>query len=135
MIRTKSNILLVPKTGFSSILYFEKIGEQRQDFANFKDEVGLYAYLVKMYVEINGELIDASRISDLYAPQQAVFKLSTWFQIFGNLTPNQVEAQKNNLFIQLIGSNSADWFGLTINDLEVVPQTELNNLKIQTPTN
>ena len=135
MIRTKSNILLVPKTGFSSILYFEKIGEQRQDFENFKDEIGLYAYLVKMYVEINGELIDASRISDLYAPQQAVFKLSTWVQIFGNLTPNQVEAQKNNLFIQLIGTNSADWFGLTTNDLEVVPQTELSNLKIQTPTN
>ena len=128
MIKTKQPILLIPKTSFSAVLYLEKIAEQRNDFIEHKGEVGMYAYLIKIMVLENGKLIEASKLSDLYAPQQETFKLSTWFQIFGNITPNQVEAQKNRLMINLIGSNPDKWFGLTSADLVEVTTEELNEI-------
>jgi len=114
LVKTKVPVVVDARTGVSEVLYFEKVAEQRDDFAIFKGQVGLYAYLIKVYVMVNENLIPANKIE----PIQAVYKLSTWLKLFGDLTPNQIVTKERELLIQQIDYNSSDYWGLTSDDLE-----------------
>lgn len=114
LVKTKEPVVVDARTGVSEVLYFEKVAEQRDDFAIFKGQVGLYAYLIKVYVMVNGNLVPANKIE----PIQAVYKLSTWLNLFGDLTPNKIVTQEQELLIQQIDYNSRDYWGLTSDDLE-----------------
>lgn len=114
LVKSKTSCIIDPRTGQSEVLYFEKVAEQRDDFGNFKGQTGLYAYLINVYIMFNGKLVLAPKIE----PIQAVYKLSTWFKLFGDLTPNKVATQEQKLLITQIDYNSGDYWGLKSADLE-----------------
>lgn len=55
----------------------------------------------------------------MYKQSQVTYKLSTWMTLFGGLTAVQIEAQKDQLFIDQIDyvNNTHDWAG---NELSIV---------------
>lgn len=77
-IKTKSSILVDTKLNKSEVLYFVKLSEQRADKAVFKDETGLYSYLIGIFVMRNGKLMPAQSDNPSLGHIQAVYKLSDW---------------------------------------------------------
>ena len=126
IVKTISEVT-VSTSGFSpllDILYFEIVGEQRQDYASFKGQIGSYSYVIKVMCMDNGVLVDANKLYKNVSPIIATYKLSTWKTLFGHLTPNQIEAQKAQLMIQEIGNPKSGW-GIHISNLEeYLPVTE-----------
>lgn len=127
IIKTKDPVP-VSMSGFSApvtdVLYFEIVGEQRQEYAKFKDQAGTYSYMINVMVMENNVLIDANTKHKNVSPIIATYKLSTWKTLFGGLTANQIDAQKAQLMIQEIGNPNSGW-GITPENLEVYePETE-----------
>lgn len=121
MIRTKTPILIDPRTGRSEVVYFDKINEQRSELSTFKGEVGLYAYLIRMQIMVDGKLVDLGTIYSHLKPQQSIYKLSTWKAMFGNRTIAQMEENEDADMIAQMDAYSDQWFGLKADDFEVVP--------------
>lgn len=121
MIRTKTPILIDTKTGRSEVVYFDKISEQRSEIGTFKGQVGLYAYLIRMQIMVDGKLVDLGTIYPHLRAQQATYKLSTWKAMFGNRTIAQMEENEDADMIAQMDIYSDQWFGLKAADLEVVP--------------
>ena len=112
LVKTKAPVVVDARTGASKVLYFEKVAEQRDEFASFKGQQGLYAYLISV-----SEMVDG-KIKPCQDPIQAVYKLSTWLTLFGAVTPNDMNAQVQAQIIAQIDYNSIDYWGLKATDLE-----------------
>ena len=106
-------------TNGGEVLYYELIGEQRFDEAEFKGQKGVYTYLIGIKVMRDGQLVEANKIYPMLKPFQASYKLSTWMTLFGGMTPAQIEAKKPQLMIKQFAYNAADYGGLTEEDYEV----------------
>lgn len=121
------NPVTVSMSGFSpqmDTLYFEIVGEQRQDYARFKEQLGCYSYMINVMIMDNDVLIDANKKYKNVSPIIASYKLSTWKTLFGNLTANQIDNQKAQLMIQEIGNPNSGW-NIPVENLEVYePETE-----------
>ena len=48
LVKTKAPVVVDARTGASKVLYFDKVAEQRDEFASFKGQQGLYAYLISV---------------------------------------------------------------------------------------
>ena len=118
IIKTINPILIDTRKGISETLYFEIVAEQRADKASFKDQIGMYSYLAEIQLMREGKLVPAHKIYPTLSPIRAAYKLSTWFSLFGMLTPSQIEAGKSQLMIQEFAFNSADYWGLSEEDYE-----------------
>ena len=114
------NTKMLGHSGVQEVLYYEIIGEQRGDTAEFKGQTGAYIYLIDILImNEQGQLVKASTKYPMLQPFQAAYKLSTWMSLFGNMTPAQIEAQKPQLMIQQFVFNAADYGGLGEDDYEV----------------
>ncbi len=123
IIKTKQPVQINTKvlgdSGVSEVLYYEVIGEQRAETAEFKGQTGLYVYLIDVKImDENGQLVKASTKYPALKEFQAVYKLSTWMYLFGAMTPAQIDAQKQQLMIEQFAYNASDYGGLGLNDYE-----------------
>lgn len=122
IIKTKQPVVIDTRRNISEILYFEIISENRNDKAEFKNQNGLYSYEVQIQVMRDGILVPAYKIYPTLTSIQATYKLSTWFTLFGEMTPNAIEVEKPALMIAQFVYNKADYWGLETNDYEVYNQ-------------
>lgn len=126
MIRSVNPLLINAETGQTGVVYMEAHDMVRQDKAFPEPTV---KYTISRYI-LNAQGTGLI----LYRQTEVQYKLSTWMSIFGGLTANQMEQQKDQLFISQIDyvNNSHDWSGdelsivrywdTTSEDWQIVPQ-------------
>ena len=107
MIKSKNPVLIDSRTQEQAVIYFSCPIKQEDDTQQ------LVSYLVSAFKLVDETFVEIARIP-------AVYKMATWLALFGDLTTNQMNAQKDDLMIQQIGLNSAQYWGLTSEDLENV---------------
>jgi hypothetical protein len=112
MIKTKNPVIIDARTGAEEVLFFETFVEQRDSKQN------KISYLLEVFKaqEIEGETTFVPILNAI----PCEYKKQTWLNLFGNMTTNEFESQKDNLMIQQIDYNSAKYWGLKTEDLEIV---------------
>lgn len=115
MIRTKKAVLLDPMTGFSDVVYFDINRFLVDERAEFNNQIG------KVMFEVNILVKDSADEFHKILPKVKVaeYKLSTFLELYGNLSFTDFLAQKDTLAINDVAYNSAMYWGLKAVDLEV----------------
>jgi hypothetical protein len=111
MIKTKKAVIIDARTSTKEVLFFETFFEQRDSKQN------KISYLVEVMKEQEVNKVKT------YVPIMQVpgeYKKETWMKLFGDLSTKDFEAQKDALMIQQIAYNSAQYWGLKAEDLEIV---------------
>lgn len=103
MIRSKTPLVLNSETGLEGVVYMEAHDMTRLDKAF---PVPVVKYTISRYTMQDGKL-------EVYRQTEVQYKLSTWLSIFGGLTNQYLEDNKDELFIAQIDyvNNSHDWTG------------------------
>ncbi len=136
MIKTKHEIVLFPRTGQKDFIYIdafnfswdEKSQNKDKSFGSVTFEISLCvkgseAYRSIDWSEDKSEGKDVEKNRDVFSEFErvrAVYKLETFEKVFGEITFGNYRSQKNELLIREISINSDKFFGLKVEDFEVI---------------
>lgn len=115
LIRTIEPVLVDSKLGVWKVLYFDSSVMTIDEDEFFKGELGCVTHIVRTLEKLEDDTfnwIDNNPIC-------AKYKLSTYLNIL-DLKPSELLTRKAELMIAQIDFNSAQYYGLKANDLQIL---------------
>ncbi|MFM7852066.1 MAG: hypothetical protein ACKO96_09160, partial [Flammeovirgaceae bacterium] len=114
LVKSIDPVVIDVRTGREAVVYFGISLMQDNYKEKFNGADRTITYVIEVFEDIDGNFIPIHGVS----PISAKYKKSTYYALFGNMTLNQIEAQKADLMIAQIDYNSAEYFDLTADKLE-----------------
>lgn len=105
MLKSTKKVIIDGRTGREEFIYLEIVAEQR-DSNNV-------SFLIQSKIMVENVLQDLIKIP-------AIYKKSTFFSLFGELSLNDFEVQKYELAKAQIEYNKKDFWNLTAEELEII---------------
>jgi len=115
LVKSIDPVVINLRTGREEVVYFGVSLMQDNYNEIFKEEERTITYVIEVFELIDGNFISIQGVS----PIAAKYKKSTYYSLFGEMTLNEIEAQKAALMIEQIDYNSENYFGLTADKLEI----------------